>query len=139
MRLNCWKCTRQWIMNWKISCRSSFAKSGQIKSLLLESCYRSRPSSTASFSFRWFTASNDWLQVFQKHHSVRSAQLSGEAANGSMATIDEWKKCHPDSGYRIQNFNAAKATTQSIMLQFLNNVFEICRHVCKCISYIINT
>jgi len=46
------------------------------------------------------TASNGWLQVkaFQKHHCIRSAQLSDEAADIAMATNDDWKKtlC-PDS------------------------------------------
>jgi hypothetical protein len=39
-----------------------------------------------------FTASNGWLQSFQKRHGIRSAMLSGEAAEVSMATVEDWKK-----------------------------------------------
>jgi len=68
---------------------SSFAKSGQITSLLLGSCCREQAIIySAEFHLDNFTAFNGWLQSF---HGIRSAQLAGEGADVSMATIDDLK------------------------------------------------
>ena len=40
-----------------------------------------------------FTASNGWLEAFQKHHWIKSAVLSGEASDVSLSTVESWKKC----------------------------------------------
>ena len=39
-----------------------------------------------------FTASKGWLNRWQKHHNVRLATLSGEAADVSEETVEDWRK-----------------------------------------------
>ena len=39
-----------------------------------------------------FTASNGWLNRWQKRHNVRLATLSGEAADVSEETVEDWRK-----------------------------------------------
>ncbi len=56
-----------------------------------------------------FTASNGWLQCFQKRHNIRSAVLHGEAASVSEDTVADWKQRLPSicEGYELADiFNA---------------------------------
>ena len=39
-----------------------------------------------------FTASNGWLNRWQKRHNIRLATLSGEAADVSEETVEDWRK-----------------------------------------------
>ena len=56
-----------------------------------------------------FTASNGWLHRFQTRHNIKSSVLSGEAADVSQATVEEWAERLQDlcQGYEPKNiFNA---------------------------------
>ena len=63
----------------------------------------------AEFSHEGFTASNGWLDRWQKHHNVRMATLSDEAANVNEEVVDDLNKqlqslCR---GYQLRDiFNA---------------------------------
>ena len=49
-----------------------------------------RPRSyAAEFSNKGFTASNGWLDRWQKHHNVRMATLSGEAADVNEEVVED--------------------------------------------------
>lgn len=56
-----------------------------------------------------FSASNGWLQSFQKRYNIRWAALNGEAAEVCQDTVDDWKQRLPAlcEGYQPQDiFNA---------------------------------
>ena len=56
-----------------------------------------------------FTASNGWLDRWQKRHSVRMSVLSGESADVDSAVVEDWSKRLSSicSGYKLEDiFNA---------------------------------
>ncbi len=56
-----------------------------------------------------FTASNGWLESFQKRHSISSSVLSGEGASVDKGIVEDWTKRLPEvlKGYKAEDiFNA---------------------------------
>ena len=52
-----------------------------------------------------FKASNGWLESFRKRHNIAFNVISGEAADVSSETIDDWKKRIPSiiDGYALED------------------------------------
>ena len=52
-----------------------------------------------------FTASNGWLHRFQTRHNIKSSVLSGEAADVSQATVEQWaERLQLPPGTSLQDF-----------------------------------